>query len=258
VLTQSLQAVSPGARGWYVRGIDQAMIGPGNPAPEPGDGTDATWRIVPGKADTTCHSFESVARPEYYLRQLGLKVMVAPSDGTAQFKADATWCTKAGLNGTAALESFSLRGKLLRHHNGLVWAADRSGQNDFETPTGYPEDTSWQVDPPYPTTTAIAARWLNDEALRARVGDPTGDELVDGAVRWRDYQRGRLYWSQATGVHDLAGEILAVYMGLGAHTSFLGCPTSDEVDIPGGRRNSFEGGRIDLDTATGIATAYPG
>jgi hypothetical protein len=258
VLTQSLQAVSPGARGWYLRGIDQAVINPGNPAPLPGDGADATWRVVPGKADPTCHSFESVARPEYYLRRQGSKVMIAPSDGTAQFKADSTWCTKPGLTTNAALESFSQRGKLLRHHNGLVWAADSSGQNDFETPTGYAEDTSWQVDPPNPTTSAISARWLNDAELRARVGDPAGDELADGEVRWRDHQHGRLYWSQTTGVHDIAGEILATYVRLGAHTSFLGCPTSDEVDIPGGRRSSFQGGRIDFDTATGIATAYPG
>ncbi|MBP2325480.1 hypothetical protein JOF56_005865 [Kibdelosporangium banguiense] len=145
VLTQSLQAVSPGKQGWYLQGIDQAVIGPGNPA-----GADATWRVLPGKADATCHSFESVARPEYYLRQQGLQVMIAPSDGTAQFKADATWCTKPGLNATAALESLSRRGKLLRHHNNLVWAADSSGQNDFETPTGYAEDTSWQIAPPYP------------------------------------------------------------------------------------------------------------
>nr|WP_052477898.1 AbfB domain-containing protein [Kibdelosporangium sp. MJ126-NF4]CEL14846.1 Sporulation protein and related proteins [Kibdelosporangium sp. MJ126-NF4]CTQ96523.1 Sporulation protein and related proteins [Kibdelosporangium sp. MJ126-NF4] len=313
VLTQSLQAVSPGAKGSYLRGVDQATISPGNLTPQPGDGVDATWRVVPGKADATCHSFESVARPEYYLRQHGLKVVIAPSDGTPLFKADATWCTKTGLNGTASLESFSRRGKLLRHFNTLVWAADNLGKNDFETPTRYAEDTSWQVDPPNPTTTAITVRWLNDDALRTRLGDPTSTELADGGVRWRDHQRGRLYWSQATGVHDLTGEILAAYdllgghasavlglpvtdpvatadgagryndfgnggsiywtqatgahavygairakwRSLGAEKSFLGYPTGDEVDIPGGKRSSFQGGRIDLDTATGVATAYP-
>jgi hypothetical protein len=146
VLTQSLQAAS--RAGWYLRGTDQAVIDPGAPT---GDGADATWRVVPGKVDPTCVSFESVARPEHYLRQQGLRVVIAPSDGTTPFKLDATWCTRPGLNATASLESYSQRGKLMRHFNSLVWAADNSGRNDFDTPTGYAEDTSWKVDGPYPT-----------------------------------------------------------------------------------------------------------
>lgn len=141
VLTQSLRATSPAVAGWYLQGTNQATVGP-----DPVAG--ATWRVVPGKADTTCHSFESVAHPEHYLRQDGLRVLVAPSDGTTRFKLDATWCTRPGLNGTAALESFGRPGKLMRQHDTLVWAADSSGTNDFDTPTGYAEDTSWLVDAP--------------------------------------------------------------------------------------------------------------
>jgi Alpha-L-arabinofuranosidase B (ABFB) domain/Short repeats of unknown function len=141
VLTQSLRATNPAVSGWYLQGVTQAMLGE-----FPGDG--AAWRVVPGKADVTCHSFESVARPEHYLRQQNGRVLVAPSDGTTAFKLDATWCTRPGLTGGAALESYSWRGKLMRQHNTLVWAADNSGTNDFDTPTGYAEDTSWQVDAP--------------------------------------------------------------------------------------------------------------
>jgi hypothetical protein len=141
-LLQSLRSQSPGASGWFLRGLPDAVVGAGA-------GADTAWRVVPGKADALCHSFESVAHPEYYLRQQGLRVVVAASDGTDQFRADATWCSKTGLSGTGVtLESFSARGKFLRQYTTQVWAADSSGQHPYDTPVGYAADVSWQADAP--------------------------------------------------------------------------------------------------------------
>jgi hypothetical protein len=101
------------------------------------------------KADTSCHSFESVAHPEYYLRQQGLRVVLAASDGTDGFRADATWCSKAGLSGTGVtLESYSARGRFLRQYTTQVWAADTGGSHPYDTPNGYAADASWQADVP--------------------------------------------------------------------------------------------------------------
>ncbi|MFJ7218294.1 AbfB domain-containing protein [Amycolatopsis sp. NPDC098790] len=142
VLVQSVRTQSPGAAGWYLRGLTDAVVGAGA-------GPDAAWRVVPGKADSTCHSFESVAHPEYYLRQQGLRAVLAASDGTDAFRADATWCSKAGLSGTGVtLESYSARGKFLRQYTTQVWAADSGGQHPYDTPNGYAADASWQVDVP--------------------------------------------------------------------------------------------------------------
>ncbi|MEQ0558613.1 AbfB domain-containing protein [Amycolatopsis sp. NEAU-NG30] len=139
-LVQSIRSQSPGAAGWYLRGLTDAVVGAGA-------GADTAWRIVPGKADPSCHSFESVAHPEYYLRQQGQRAVIAASDGTDQFRADATWCSKAGLSGTGVtLESFSARGRFLRQYTTQVWAADSSGQHPYDTSNGYAADTSWQVD----------------------------------------------------------------------------------------------------------------
>jgi alpha-L-arabinofuranosidase B-like protein/short repeat uncharacterized protein predicted to be involved in signal transduction len=141
-LVQSVRSQSPGVSGWYLRGLTDAVVGAGA-------GADAAWRVVPGKADATCHSFESVAHPEYYLRQQGLRVVLGASDGTDQFRADATWCSKAGLSGTGVtLESFSARGRSLRQYSTQVWAADTSSQHPYDTPNGYAADASWQVDVP--------------------------------------------------------------------------------------------------------------
>ncbi|GLY43731.1 hypothetical protein Amsp01_097540 [Amycolatopsis sp. NBRC 101858] len=142
VLVQSIRSQSTGTSGWYLRGLTDALVGAGS-------GADTAWRVVPGKADSTCHSFESVAHPEYYLRQQGLRVVLAASDGTDQFHADATWCSKAGLSGAGVtLESFGAKGRFARQYTTQVWAADSSGLHPYDTPTGYAADVSWQIDVP--------------------------------------------------------------------------------------------------------------
>lgn len=141
-LVQTIRSQSQEVQNGYLRGLTDAVVSPDG-------GADASWRIVPGKADATCHSFESVAYPEHYLRQLGKRVIIAPSDGTDQFGADATWCTKTPASATGvSLESFSLRGRLMRQYRTQVWAANSSGQDGHDTATGFATDVVWQPGPP--------------------------------------------------------------------------------------------------------------
>ncbi|HKN52418.1 MAG TPA: AbfB domain-containing protein, partial [Amycolatopsis sp.] len=192
VLRQSLQADTLGSRGSYIRGpIDQqARIDFGNPTPQPGDGADAAWKVVPGLADFDCHSFESVTHPGYYLRQQDFKVLIVASDGSDKFRTDATWCTRPGLeSGGVSLESKGAPGRFLRHYGGLVYAADNSGKNPFDAANLYDIDRFWRIHGENPTTTAIHRRWLNDDAIRARVGNPVADEKADADQRYRNYER---------------------------------------------------------------------
>ncbi|MFC4079891.1 AbfB domain-containing protein [Amycolatopsis samaneae] len=66
-----------------------------------------------------------------------------------------------------------------------------------------------------------------------------------------------IYSVERAGVHAVQGAIRSKWQSLGAEKSTLGYPTSDEFDIPGGRRSTFEHGRIDYDFATKTATVYP-
>ena len=59
------------------------------------------------------------------------------------------------------------------------------------------------------------------------------------------FQGGALYWSPSTGAHAVKGAILGAWASLGWERSWLGYPTSDEYDVPGGRRSDFQGGWID-------------
>ncbi|MEQ0565810.1 AbfB domain-containing protein [Amycolatopsis sp. NEAU-NG30] len=247
-LRQSLQSDSPGLRGTFVRGAKggQAVVAAGNTDPRPGDGVDATWKVVPGLADPDCHSFESAADPGFYLRQLDFKVLIVQSDGSDRFRADATWCTRPGVAADGlSLESKGAPGRFLRNYGGLVYAADSSGAHPYDAKTSYDVDRFWRIRGENPAITAIQFRWLNDDAVRARVGDPAGDEVVTGSLRYRDYTKGRLTWSAATGVKEMEGNILARYKQTGGISSPLyGAPTTDETSTPDrvGRYNHFAGG----------------
>ncbi|SHF44436.1 LGFP repeat-containing protein [Streptoalloteichus hindustanus] len=263
-LIQSLQSDTLGVRGWYIRnGSDgHARIEPGKPVPGPGVGADANWRVVPGLADTNCHSLEAADRPGVYLRQENLRVLVAQSDGSEQFRRDATWCSHPGLQGAGvSLESLSAKGRFLRHINSELWAANKSGENWFDNPNVFEPDASWRMHGSNPVSTGILLRWLNDESLRGRVGNPVEEEKADGDVRWRNYQQARLYWTGATGAQEIRGAIRERYDALGAHKSGLGVPITDELTTPDGigrfnHLNRHDGASIYWSPETGARAVY--
>ncbi|WP_190824381.1 hypothetical protein [Saccharopolyspora pogona] len=47
--------------------------------------------------------------------------------------------------------------------------------------------------------------------MRNLLGQPTGPEIAEGGIRYRSYERGRLYWTAQTGVHYVYGGNLAKY-----------------------------------------------
>ncbi|HEX2073396.1 MAG TPA: SpoIID/LytB domain-containing protein, partial [Geodermatophilus sp.] len=55
---------------------------------------------------------------------------------------------------------------------------------------------------------AIDARYSGDPGVREALGAEVGEERFGDGYAWREYQRGRLYWSSATGVRLVRGDIL--------------------------------------------------
>lgn len=80
------------------------------------------------------------------------------------------------------------------------------------------------------------------------LGAPTSDEFKtpnkNGAGQ--HFEGGSIYWSPATGAHEVHGAIKDKWASLGWENSFLGFPTTDETTTPDGygRFNFFEGGAI--------------
>ena len=94
---------------------------------------------------------------------------------------------------------------------------------------------------------SIREKW---EALgweRSFLGYPTTDELTtpDKKGRYNHFQNGSIYWTPELGAHEVHGSIRDKWSSLGWERSFLGYPTTDEQDKPGGGRIShFEHGSI--------------
>ncbi|WP_432990147.1 AbfB domain-containing protein [Dactylosporangium sp. CA-233914] len=110
---------------------------------------DATWRVVPGLADSSCYSFEARNFPDHYLRNQAFRVRMDANDNSAPFKADATWCAQPG-NGGVRLTAWNFPGQYyLRHYNAELWLATPGGPNAYDSPTLFTEDTTWSLDAPW-------------------------------------------------------------------------------------------------------------
>ncbi len=94
----------------------------------------------------------------------------------------------------------------------------------------------------------IKQKWVALGAERGTLGYPATDEAgtPDGIGRYNHFSgaNGSIYYTTATGAHAVYGEIKKKWASLGWELSYLRYPTSDEFDIPGGRRNNFQGGYI--------------
>jgi hypothetical protein len=89
-------------------------------------------------------------------------------------------------------------------------------------------------------------------------GAPVGDETVtsDGRGRFNQMQNGYIYWTPTTGAHEIYGNILLHWTGLGTEKSWLGYPITGELGISGGRMNSFENGQIIWRNGTATAVSF--
>nr|WP_062339944.1 glycoside hydrolase family 43 protein [Herbidospora sakaeratensis] len=83
---------------------------------------DQLWRMVAGLADSAGVSFESVNRPGSYLRHWDYAMRLDPNDGSAVFRADATFYRVAGLadGNWSSFRSYNFPTRYLRHYDYLL------------------------------------------------------------------------------------------------------------------------------------------
>jgi SpoIID/LytB domain protein len=101
----------------------------------------------------------------------------------------------------------------------------------------------------------IRADWASLGWEASVLGYPVTDEskTPDGVGRFEHFQSGSVYWSPATGAHEVHGAIKAEWASLGWERSVLGYPVTDESKTPdgGGRYNHFSGGSVYWSPSTG-------
>ena len=86
------------------------------------------------------------------------------------------------------------------------------------------------------------------------LGFPLTDETrtPDRAGAYNHFQGGSVYWSPATGAHEVHGAIRATWGAYGWEAGTFGFPVSDEYDVPGGKRTDFQGGSMQWTAAEGV------
>ncbi|WP_326558095.1 family 43 glycosylhydrolase [Micromonospora sp. NBC_01796] len=98
---------------------------------------DSQYRFVTGLAGSGSVSLESTNFPGYYLRHRNYEVYVERDDGSAQFRADASFLRRPGLASSAgvSLESQNAPGRYVRHRAGLLYLEAVSGAANQATAT---------------------------------------------------------------------------------------------------------------------------
>ncbi|MYW69795.1 glycoside hydrolase family 2 [Streptomyces sp. SID8379] len=146
---KSLRVTTPGYTDRYIRHRDAlAYTEVVNSGSSDLLKNDATWRIVPGLADSSCYSFESRNYPGEYLRHREFRVHREAGDGSALFRADATFCAVPGQGGVRLMAQ-NYPGQYLRHYNSEVYLAVPGGSRAADNPSLFTEDTTWAVEAPW-------------------------------------------------------------------------------------------------------------
>jgi hypothetical protein len=149
--TISLRATTAGSTTRYIRHQNNnavtSVIAANSAALDKNDGT---WIVRRGLASNACVSFESRDFPGDFLRHFNFQLVRQPMDGTAIFRADATFCPQAGRSGTGtSFASFNFPTRFIRHFNNTVFIASNGGTNAFDSATSWAADVSWAVSAPW-------------------------------------------------------------------------------------------------------------
>lgn len=94
--------------------------------------------------------------------------------------------------------------------------------------------------------------FMKHESMNRSLGYAASDQVAikDGGY-YQNFQYGSILWSPATGAHVSFGGTRAAWAESGFENGPLGYPTSDEIGVPGGVYQTYQGGSIYWSPATG-------
>lgn len=112
----------------------------------------ATWVVRAGLGNSGCVSFEARDAPGRYIRHYNFALVLAASDGSKQFREDATFCPQAGLSGggggqgsVVSIRSWNFPTRYLRHYDNVGYVASNGGVHTFDAAGSFNDDVSWVV-----------------------------------------------------------------------------------------------------------------
>lgn len=106
----------------------------------------ASWIVHSGLGNSACFSFESKDSAGSYLRHSNFELHLTASDGTKQFKEDATFCPQTGLNGQGnSFRAWNYPTRYFRHYSNVGYIASNGGVHTFDAAASFNDDVSWIV-----------------------------------------------------------------------------------------------------------------
>jgi uncharacterized protein with LGFP repeats len=100
----------------------------------------------------------------------------------------------------------------------------------------------------------ILAAWLATGGATGGLGFPTTSDAPTpgGGGYFVRFERGDVYWSQATGARTVLGSIRDTWLATGGSGGYLGFPTTSDTPVPGkGAYVRFQGGDVYWSPTTG-------
>ena len=97
-----------------------------------------------GLGNSACWSFESRYTSGTYLRHYDFVLHAEASDGSKQFKEDATFCPQSGLNGQGvSVRSWGYPTRYLRHYDNVMYIASNGGVHTYDALRSFNDDVSF-------------------------------------------------------------------------------------------------------------------
>lgn len=107
----------------------------------------------------------------------------------------------------------------------------------------------------HPVSGAVRDVWARLGWENSAIGFPADVQRATPAKpgSYQHFENGSIYWSQATGGHEVRGNIRSTWSAQGWENGALGFPTTDEVRTPNGKGayNHFQGGSVYWSPTTG-------
>jgi hypothetical protein len=149
----SLQSTALGSASSYIKHNDLddgVVIAPVTAGSSDTDKQDATFVETAGLANSSCISFQSVNKPDSYLRHQNFQLHLQPNDGSTLFSQDATFCQRPGNSGNGvSFESVNFPARFIRTFENTIYIASNGGSNPWDTATSWADETSWLVATPW-------------------------------------------------------------------------------------------------------------
>ncbi|KAJ7983307.1 alpha-L-arabinofuranosidase [Mycena polygramma] len=109
----------------------------------------ASWNIRAGllRSAPGCVSFESRDTAGSFIRHKSFALFLNANDGSKQFREDATFCPRAGLNGQGnSLRSWSYPTRYFRRFHARMYAARNGGPEKYDATASFNDDVSFVVE----------------------------------------------------------------------------------------------------------------